>query len=276
MRYLLALALLPAPAFADSDAHRKALGDVAKRDLAEMKRMLPGLYTNEEQVYFQSEMGLDEDAHLPRLTLTIVRDGDGFVARTLDPETGRATEARLSYRVEGDRIMSREERDGRETCEREFRVEFGQYRGTRVAGDCAGEVVADAEGFAFGDPATPFRMLRARAFRCWVSPRLDDGEYGFENDILVHDQGGRAWIEGEGHERVGIKMRNVRWPRGRNRDSLVLYAYRGEDEDTAVSYGWTGPEGDRLALNLRWVQASCTLGDADWQDRLTTSLEEGR
>ena len=60
-------------------------------------------------------------------------------------------------------------------------------------------------------------------------------------------------------QRVGIKMRNVVWPTGFNRDSLVLYAYRGEDEDRAVSYAWTSPDSDRIAINLRWMQASCTL-----------------
>ena len=121
----------------------------------------------------------------------------------------------------------------------------------------------DTEGnYVYGNKARiHHKNLRARNFKCWVSPQKRDGEYGFYNNIYMHDQGGRVWLEGKDHDRVGLKMRNVVWPTGINRNSLVLYAYRGDDEDKAVSYVWTSPDADRIALNLRWMQASCTLGD---------------
>lgn len=114
--------------------------------------------------------------------------------------------------------------------------------------------------YFYGNPAgIPSKNLRARTFKCWVSPKKADGDYGFYNNLTLHDQGGRIWIEGEDHQRMGLKMRNVVWPTGRNRNSLVLYAYRGDDEERAVSYAWTSPDADRIAINLRWIQASCTL-----------------
>jgi len=121
----------------------------------------------------------------------------------------------------------------------------------------------DADGnYVYGNKAgVHHKNNRARMFKCWVSQQKKDGEYGFYNDIYLHDQGGRVWMESPDHERVGLKMRNVDWPMGTNRASLVLYAYRGDDEDKAVSYAWTSPDAERLAINLRWVQASCTLGD---------------
>ena len=88
-----------------------------------------------------------------------------------------------------------------------------------------------------------------------------DGEsWTFASDLEMWDQGGSIWIETEEDEpqKVGIKMRNVRWPVGNNRDSLVLYACRG-DEGQAVSYVWGEPTAERLAMNLRWMQASCSL-----------------
>lgn len=116
--------------------------------------------------------------------------------------------------------------------------------------------------YVYGNKArVHHKNLRARNFKCWVSPQKKDGSYGFYNDLYLHDQGGRVWLESPDHERVGLKMRNVVWPSGNNRPSLVLYAYRGDDEDKAVSYAWTSPDGKRLAINLRWIQASCTLGD---------------
>lgn len=128
----------------------------------------------------------------------------------------------------------------------------------------------DADGnYVFGNKANIAHKLRkARPFTCWVSPRKENGEYAFYNNIQLHDQGGRAWVTGPDHKRVGLKMRNVVWPTGNNRNSLVLYAYRGEDEDHAVSYTWTAPKAERLALNLRWVQASCTLGKAEFNPEI--------
>ena len=87
-----------------------------------------------------------------------------------------------------------------------------------------------------------------------------DGEWTFRRGLEIHDQGGMVWLETEEEapQQVGIKMRNVRWPYGNNRPSLVLYAYR-PDEDRAVSYAWADPSAQRIGINLRWMQASCTL-----------------
>ncbi len=250
----LMIGALVAPAAAQDHA---AMEDIAKRDLKEFRAMLPGTYSNEEQVYFHGNLEMAEATKLPKLELTIEPDGDDFIARTLNPETGRTTEARLTYRVEGGEIRSREIRTGQPDCERTFTREFDQFRGE----GCGGVVIADPDGFVFGAPDNPFRMLRARDFTCWISPQKDDGSYGFEPGLKVHDQGGRVWVDGEDHPRVGIKLRNVRWPTGRNRDSFVLYAYRGDEPDKAVSYAWTSPDADRIAINLRWMQASCTLNE---------------
>ena len=267
MRTTLPIAALLASC-APAVAQDSAMSKIAERDLREMRAMLPGTYTNEEQVYFHGELDRPADTALPRLDLIIEpRDAGGFTARTVNPATGRKTEARLSYSVRDGAIVSREQRDGQPDCVRRFTRTLGQYRGEPVpdaaSESCGGFVSASPEGFVFGSPDNPFVMKRAREFRCWVSPRKNDDSYGFTNNITIHDQGGRAWVTSETgeHDRVGIKMRRVDWPTGRNRDSLVLYAYRGQDEDNAVSYGWTGPDGDRLALNLRWMQASCTLAD---------------
>lgn len=125
----------------------------------------------------------------------------------------------------------------------------------------------DEEGtYVFGNKAgIPHKNHKARVFKCWVSvkKRRDKDGWSFDQNLRVHDQGGRVWVTTDERrpQKVGIKIRNVEWPRGRNRDSLVLYAYRDDKPDYAVSYAWTSPDGDRLALNLRWMQASCTLDE---------------
>ncbi|MGB6228553.1 MAG: hypothetical protein WBF53_00315 [Litorimonas sp.] len=267
------LLLLAAPASAQDDAATKT----AKRDLREMQALLPGIYTNEEQAYFYTTLDVPDAEHLPRLELIIERDGDGFRATTVSP-TGRRTQARLQYRVEDGAIRSREIREGQPDCERSFTREFDSFRGTAIdpTPTCGGVVVASDEGFRFGAPDRPFDMLRARTFKCWVSPRKEDGEYAFYNDLVLHDQGGRVWIEAtEAHPRVGLKMRNVRWPTGVNRDSLVLYTYRGDDPDYAPGYTWTNPEVERLAINTRWLQASCTAGKESYLPNIDLKTGSG-
>ena len=59
-------------------------------------------------------------------------------------------------------------------------------------------------------------------------------------------------------QQVGIKMRNVIWPSGSNRPSLVLYADR-PGEDRAVSYAWADPSAVHIGINLQWMQAICAL-----------------
>ena len=120
----------------------------------------------------------------------------------------------------------------------------------------------DEEGNrVFGHPAgVPHKNRKARRFECWMSAMQRDGEWTFRRGLEIYDQGGMVWLETEEEapQQVGIKMRNVRWPYGNNRPSLVLYAYR-PNEDRAVSYAWADPSAQRIGINLRWMQASCTL-----------------
>ena len=120
----------------------------------------------------------------------------------------------------------------------------------------------DEEGNrVFGHPTgVPHKNRKARRFECWMTAMRRDGEWTFRRGLEIHDQGGMVWLETEEEapQQVGIKMRNVRWPYGNNRPSLVLYAYR-PDEDRAVSYAWADPSAQRIGINLRWMQSSCTL-----------------
>lgn len=257
---------------AEEDTPNDGLSKIAERDLRELKALLPGVYSNEEQVYFQDNLELPESKHLPRLRLTITPEGDDFITKTYDAKTEQTTESKLSFRIEDGQIKSVETRAGQPKCNRGFTRNFEQFRGV----GCGSAVTVSPTGFIFGHPEKPFYMRRARRFKCWVSPQKTNGEYSFYNDVTLHDQGGRAWIEGTAdHPRIGLKMRNVVWPSGTNRHSLVLYAYRGDDDDKAVSYVWTDPSTERIALNLRWLQASCTKGDAAYQPNINLKTGAG-
>ncbi len=105
-----------------------------------------------------------------------------------------------------------------------------------------------------------YKFMKQQTFTCWVFARDEGSERGgvFKDGLKISDQGGEIWVPlSEQGKKVGIKMRHVRWPYGNNRNSLVLYAHN-DDSGNAVAYAWTEPDGERIALNLRWIQASCS------------------
>lgn len=109
-------------------------------------------------------------------------------------------------------------------------------------------------------------LRQARPFFCWISvrkfARKPDGseDWTFQRNLPMFDQGGRIHIAGNGEAPdVTIRMRNVTWAKGsRNKPSLVLYVHK-EDPDRAVSYSWAAQDATMVGINLRWVQASCSL-----------------
>lgn len=156
-------------------------------------------------------------------------------------------------------------------------------------------VTADANGWrtvdAFGKPApapagltltpsedglvaalpdgTRTTLRKGRSATCWVAARKTqpkpDGsdDFAFQGKLKLHDQGGRALAGGDGAPPVVIRMRNVIWPSGTNRPSLVLYIHKPDSPDRAESYAWADPKAARVGINLRWVQASCTIDGLD-------------
>ncbi|WP_448585628.1 hypothetical protein [Thermaurantiacus sp.] len=115
-----------------------------------------------------------------------------------------------------------------------------------------------------GQPAVPGVELRkARPFRCWAAiPRAAGGWWG-ARDLPLHDQGGRVRLATDETvpQRFELRLRNIVWPSGPNRPSLVLYIHAPENPQ-AIAYAWADPGATRVGLNIRSVQASCTLEGA--------------
>ncbi len=119
-----------------------------------------------------------------------------------------------------------------------------------------------------GDSSVEARLRKARPFECWTAilrgaSHGDSGEgmrdWDFRRGVKLHDQGGEAELitDEETPRRVRLRLRNVDWPYGTNRPSLTLYILEG-DSDRAVSYAWNEGDAERIGINLRWLQASCT------------------
>jgi hypothetical protein len=176
-----------------------------------------GVYSNEEQVYFEKD-------------------------------AGRAPPPWLSVRVESGKAVAVDA--------------FGK--------PTSGALPAKLEASQAGLTATTtdgvkLDLRRGRPFACWASllksaKKPDGSEAWSFSRLKLHDAGGRATVSTDEAmpKSATIRMRNVVWPSGPNRPSLVLYVHR-DDPDRAESYAWADPGAKRIGVNLRWVQASCTL-----------------
>ncbi len=108
-------------------------------------------------------------------------------------------------------------------------------------------------------------LRRGQNFSCWLSRRKFAGkpdgseDWSFDTKLMTFDQGGRIKVEGGDAPPVELRLRNVTWAKGSsNKPALVLYVHKPGD-DRAVSYAWASPDAKLVGINLRWVQASCSL-----------------
>lgn len=190
--------------------------------------LLPGVYTNEEDVSFGSEAG----ATIPWIGLRV---GEGEHQGAVQP-------------------IDR------------FGAAIGPWTGTMPDGVTI-DTHSGNPVLRHGDNGESSLLLRARPFRCWISVRKTEpgadgrAEWTFDRNLAMHDQGGRVAAGGgdSGAPGVVIRMRNVVWPApSTNRPSLVLYVHRPESPDRAESYSWADPDARLVGINLRWMQASCS------------------
>lgn len=180
-------------------------------------------------------------------------------------------------------------------CDVLWRREANQFRGRVADGACRvpaagaeGDLVVDDDlilapnevwmstraatpdgGYGSGNRAgVPDKLKKVRAFECWTAVLRgarhgDSGEglddWDFRRGGLIHDQAGvLALATDETPPRdIRLKLRRVEWPSGPNRPSLTLYVHEGA-ATRALSYAWAEADAERIGINLRWLQASCT------------------
>lgn len=227
--------------------------------------LLPGTYTNEEQVYFAKEAGKTPP---PWTGISITAEGSGYRLQSVDAFGVAGGAGQLLAVRETDTIVS----ITTGACRRDYaRVAMGLTI-VNQAGACAGTptittITRAGLAVTLAD-GTLVEPQRARAFKCWASiPRKakkPDGsdDWWFKPGLMLHDRGGRvtATTDEAVPQSVTLRMRNVVWPTGNNAPSLVLYVH-GSDPDHAISYSWADPEAKRVGINLRTMQGSCTLAE---------------
>jgi hypothetical protein len=225
--------------------------------------LLPGTYTNEEQVYFAREAGKPVP---PWTGIRITPEGSDYRLRSIDAFGVPGPESQLLRVKEAEAIVSITTGG----CTRDYaRVALGLTI-VNQSGTCAGPAATTTitqAGMAMKlADGTVLELQRGRAFNCWVAiPRTakkPDGsdDWWFKSGLMLHDAGGRvtATTDEAAPQSFTLRMRNIAWPSGNNAPSLVLYVH-GADADNAIAYGWADPAAKRVGINLRSMQGSCTL-----------------
>lgn len=180
-------------------------------------------------------------------------------------------------------------------CDVLWRREANQFRGSIRDGACrvasagaGGDILIDDDlvltpdeiwiadrattpegAYVFGHrTGVPHKLKKARAFECWTAVLKgarhgDSGEglddWDFRRGGLIHDQAGALSLSTDEAppREIRLKLRRVEWPSGPNRPSLTLYVHEGASP-RALSYAWGEEDAERIGINLRWIQASCT------------------
>ncbi|MEX1252112.1 MAG: hypothetical protein WEA77_13060 [Hyphomonas sp.] len=266
------------------------------RDEDELVRLLTGTWSNDRQVFFAAEAGHDA-ARLSPLQVLVLAPEEGVPGRlnSRRETPGAAPEAWFNaFRADeqaGAVVQEILHTDGAAAgCEIWWTRAAGSFGGTG-RGDGCSAVFSAPEGagppaISLSVSATEFQvrsaragavidlqMRRARPFVCWAgvlkgASHGDSGaglaDWDFRRGVSLHDQGGEAVIETTETppRRIRLKLRDVDWPFGDRRPSLTLYIHEADDA-RAVSYAWTEGGADRIGINLRWIQASCTRADLD-------------
>ncbi len=235
--------------------------ETLKKQKMRLETLLTGHFANKEQAAFSEALTKPGDAAFDVVySLTVAPDGDALsVVSTngalVPAMTWTAAIKDQSLHIESDgpcRGAASAFLDG-------FVIDFDKACPLAEA-----TILPQGIYLAATEDRPALHMTRASHYSCWVTmPRKDGSGWFFKAGVPLHDQGGEVWIDTDekAPQRIGLKMRQAVWPYGISRESLVLYVHKPENPDKAASYTWANPGADRIGLNLRWMQASCTRKD---------------
>ncbi|MDJ0927387.1 MAG: hypothetical protein QNJ73_06995 [Gammaproteobacteria bacterium] len=245
-------------------------GTPAERNLQIIATLLPGIYDNANQAYFDGRLQRPEEQRQRRgsLRVTAAEQSNAFSFRFAGAAGDASWTAQLMPSSDPDLVAMEIDFEGTSAdCRLSWRRDAGQFTGTSDCGlgmqlDPAGLWITDADG-------STNRLLRAREFSCYVDiPGVAGGrDEPFDRYPIeaMHDQGGLHWLTTKEDREIGITLRRVRWPMNNEvgaftRDSLVMYVLeRDADGVRTHTYGWTQPDAERIGLNLQWLLVNCFM-----------------
>lgn len=118
----------------------------------------------------------------------------------------------------------------------------------------------------------PHKLRRVKNFKCWAAFKTEklkangDAYWDFNSNINIHNQGDIAEFTTTDKipKHYFIRLKETIFPAGKRPDVFEMFIHENTQESKtnytqALSYTWTNTEATRLGINLRWMQASCSL-----------------
>lgn len=284
-----------APILADEAEDTVEAPGWLKKDFQEFSTLLAGRWDNERHRFFAEAAGVEGETLAPHVHIEITASEETnneeiYAFSSVDqksetPNTALSHEIRISedkMSITHSILNSETEGDG---CVINWSRRGDQFEGTGTGASCSeyfgqsrelknttiSTTLSDSEFWIstqIDNTIVETRMRKARPFECWaaVLRGVEHGDSGkgindwyFKRGVKIHDQGGVAELETDENpaRKIRLRLRDVDWTYGNNRPSLTLYIMEGED-DRAVSYAWAEGGANRIGINLRWIQLSCT------------------
>lgn len=119
-----------------------------------------------------------------------------------------------------------------------------------------------------------YQLTRAQRFTCWAAFKTDklkeSGEphWDFHSKISMHDQGDISEFTTTSSvpKNYFIRLKQTVFPAGKRPNVFEMFIHENSEQakkqyKDALSYTWTNSDAKRLGINLRWMQASCSLGN---------------
>ena len=249
------------------------------RDRQVIEVMLPGLYSNANQAYFDGRRKIDNPQRRHNL---LIKTADIGFDVTLSAADGTVISNQRWFLAEDDprKAVRMDIRDanGKPLCPVWWTRDAAQFSAAGDA-DCT-EGFDSPAALALGEQQfwwtsrsaskAAVKLHRARQFTCYADiPGVGGGRdipYTRYDNLSLHDQGAETWFVDEDGRNLGLRLFNVDWPINNydgyfTRDSLVIYVIEKLDDGSIKEHGYafTLPEANRIGINLKWLLASCFM-----------------
>lgn len=282
-RWILALAFIASAHGAQAQGQDSLRSE---RDLAVIATMLPGIYDNSNQTYFEQRTGVEKTQRHASMHIEIDQHPESahsFQIRVSSPGTQSPTDvsrydAALRVDTDNDRVRltltAADQWECHYTWHREPQ-QFSAEADPACPDDAPARMVLSEQqlwwGAANNTDLAPYKLHRARLFECYVDmPGVGGGRneaYKRFDNITLHDRGDSYWFTSNETpaRKLGIALWQVDWPINNykgafTRDSLVLSVNEKTAEGSVeLGYAFIEPDAERIGLNLKWLLATCFM-----------------
>jgi hypothetical protein len=265
----------------------------AERDAQILRALVPGTYSNGEQVFFDARLNLPAAMRAARLSVQVetarlsgggepilqIVQGSNKIIYALKLDRGPLEVRWAAHRMRRESSSANvalSDLEAIPNCDLISRREAGQFRavatGTCSVGPAELMITEKAIWWRETGSIAFARLNRARQFDCYVDMPGSGGILGetfhrFEG-LKVDDQGTEAWFTTKEAtpRRLGLRLRAVDWPMNNKigtytRDSLTLYLLEQQADGTPrnITYTFTEPDVRRIGLNTIAILANCYM-----------------